>query len=330
MWKGIFKGFLYLLICGVAITVGTGMGWIKRSPILRGLLIDHFKATVHIPTDNPFGAGKDNVTLLVLGCDEDWYYGGKQLIRHQARSDMMLLCKIDFKNKYISGVSIPRDTLVASDGRHDQKINAYHLYGHTDEEKAESSKRAVETLLPDVHIDKVLVLNFDSFKEMVDVVGGVDMFVPKNMNYDDNRGHLHIHLKAGHQHLDGDQSEGFVRFRHSDDDFHRASRQHDFVLAFKDAVRQHWTELPEVVEKARGLTGNALSDDQIAYIANFAENIGSDNISMGLIPTVDAHDDEYDLKLDESKVDDVLAQYHFIDNNASTSTSTKDGSSAKN
>jgi len=311
MWKGIFKGTLYVVFCALLLGMGTAMGWIGRSAIFGKMVTNRVKTFLRLPTENPFN--QDVITLLVLGCDEDWYFGGHQLIRHQARSDMMLLCHIDFKHRQISGISIPRDTLVASDGRHEQKINAYHLYGSTDEDKSESSKRAVETLLPGVNIDRVLVLNFDSFNQMVDAVGGVDLYVPKNMNYDDNRGHLHIHLKAGRQHLDGDQSQGFVRFRHSDDDFHRSARQHDFVLAFKDAVKSHWTQLPEVVDKARDLTGRSLSVDEIAYIANFAETIGSDNIQMGLLPVVDAKDAEYDLRLDDSKVDDVLRQYHFID-----------------
>ena len=244
----------------------------------------------------------------MLGCDEDWYFGGKQLIRHQARSDMMLLCRLDFANNRITGISIPRDTLVAANGENEQKINGYHLKGN------EASKTAVETLIPEVNIDKVMALNFDSFKEMIDTVGGVDVYVPKNMNYDDNRGHLHIHLKAGHQHLNGDQAEGFVRFRHSDDDFHRTSRQRDFVLAFKETLKQHWTELGTVADKAVALTGNALTVDQIAYIADFAEKVGSDNIQMGMLPVVDAHDASYDLRIDEEKTPAVLAQYHFIDN----------------
>lgn len=326
MWIRIFKGTLYVIFCALLVCVGTAMGWMKRSPILGGIVGGRIREILHIPQENPFG--KDVVTLLVLGCDEDRYFGGAgsdmgpgQITRHQARSDMMMLVHMDFKRKIISGISIPRDTLVAANGHSSQKINAYHLYGKTADEKAKSSQTAVETLLPDVHIDRTLVLDFGSFEQMVDVVGGVDMYVPKNMDYDDVRGDLHIHLKAGRQHLNGEKSQEFVRFRHSDDDFHRASRQHDFVLALKDAVKSHWTRLPEVVDKARGLTGNALTDDELAYIANFAESIGSDNITMGLLPVVDADDGQYDLRLaDDLKVQDVLRQYHFLDDNAEAST----------
>ncbi len=214
------------------------MGWMGRSPILSRLVGDAIKHRIGISTENPFG--KDVLTLLVLGCDEDRYFGGDgsgmapgQITRHQARSDMMLLVHIDFKHKIICGISIPRDTLVASDGHSSQKINAYHLYGKTSDEKAKSSQTAVETLLPGIHIDRTLVLDFGSFEKMVDTVGGVDMYVPKNMDYDDVRGDLHIHLKAGRQHLNGEKSQEFVRFRHSDDDFHRASRQHRLCSRFE-------------------------------------------------------------------------------------------------
>jgi LCP family protein required for cell wall assembly len=306
MGKRVLSASAWVFICVVFLAAGSAMGFIGKSKVLSAIIRDRVDRTFHIPVQNPFG--QDVVTLLVLGCDEDWYFGGKQLIRHQARSDMMLLCRLDFANNRITGISIPRDTLVAADGRPEQKINGYHLLGGN-----EASKDAVQALIPEVQVDKVMALNFESFKEMIDTVGGVDVYVPKNMNYDDNRGHLHIHLKAGHQHLNGDQAEGFVRFRHSDDDFHRTSRQRDFVLAFKDTLKQHWTELGTVADKAVALTGNALTVEQIAYIADFAEKVGSDNIQMGMLPVVDANDAHFDLRIDEARALSVLAQYHFID-----------------
>jgi LCP family protein required for cell wall assembly len=304
--KKVLSATVWVLICAIFLAIGIAGGFIGKSKVLSAIITDRVDRTFHIPVQNPFG--QDVVTLLVLGCDEDWYFGGKQLIRHQARSDMMLLVRLDFANNRITGISIPRDTLVAADGHEEQKINAYHLLGGND-----ASKDAVQALLPEIQVDKVMALNFDAFKQMIDAVDGVDVYVPKNMNYDDRRGHLHIHLKAGHQHLNGDQAEGFVRFRHSDDDFHRTARQRDFVLAFKDTLKQHWTELGSVADKAVALTGHALTVEQIAYIADFAEKVGSDNIQMGMLPVVDANDAHFDLRIDEAKTPSVLAQYHFID-----------------
>jgi len=58
-------------------------------------------------------------------------------------------------------------------------------------------------------------VNFDGFIEIIDILGGVDYNVPFDMNYDDPVQDLHIHLKAGMQHLDGQAAHDFVRFRHN-------------------------------------------------------------------------------------------------------------------
>ena len=58
------------------------------------------------------------------------------------------------------------------------------------------------------------------------------------MDYDDNWGHLHIHLKPGMQHLNGKQAIGFVRFRHSDNDLVRTRRQQALIAALKAKLRE--------------------------------------------------------------------------------------------
>lgn len=310
-WKRALGVSGYLAFCTVSLGVGTGVGWIQQSPVLTRLLKDRGLHLLHMQPADPF-QGRDSFTLLVLGCDEDWYFGGKQLIRHKARSDMMLLARLDFKNNRITGLSIPRDTLCEVDGYKAQKINAYHLLGGND-----LAQKAVETLLPGVHIDKTVALNFDSFNQMIDAAGGVDVYVPKNMNYDDFRGHLHIHLKAGRQHLNGEQAQGFVRFRHTDSDFARTSRQRDFLLAFKDQVESHPLTLPTVINKGVDVMDHVLSDDEIAAMAEFAQKIGSDNIQMAQLPVVDANDKFYDLRMDDTNAMPLLRKLHFIDGGGS-------------
>ena len=72
----------------------------------------------------------DSMNLLLLGCDEDRATGGAVITQNKARSDMMMLCHLDFKNSRISGLSIPRDTLIDLPPQyHEHKINAYHAYG---------------------------------------------------------------------------------------------------------------------------------------------------------------------------------------------------------
>lgn len=296
----ILGGAFYGLFCALVLGVGAVAGWINSDPLVRNVV---WKGISHEKPQQAW-SGRDSVTLLILGCDEDRYYGGKQIIHQQARSDMILVAKLDFKNNRITGVSIPRDTLAAPDGYKRQKINAFHLLGGP-----ELSKAAVESLIP-VQIDRVVVLNYNAFQEMIDLVGGVDVVVPKKMDYDDVRGHLHIHLKPGPQHLDGEDAVGFVRFRHSDDDFHRQGRQKEFLLAFKNAVMHKPTALPQVAAKAQEVMGNSLTPDEIASLALFARSVGDSNIKMGMIPTVPARN--YNLRVDNKRVGEVLTEFHMM------------------
>jgi anionic cell wall polymer biosynthesis LytR-Cps2A-Psr (LCP) family protein len=111
--------------------------------------------------------------------------------------------------------------------------------------------------------------------------------------------------------LSGEDAVGFVRFRHSDDDFRRQERQKAFLLAFKSAVLRHPGKLGQVAEKARGVFGNALSDQEVASLMLFAKAVGSENIKMGMVPTVPAR--RYDLRVDKRKLDDVLREHHFVE-----------------
>lgn len=324
LWKKILGGTFYGLFCAAIFVVASGAGWAKTSPLLMRLIQTKLSQNsltglvVQKPA-NPF-EGKDQFTVLVLGCDEDWYYGGEQLIRHQARSDMMMVTRFDFANNRISGLTIPRDTLCQVPGYRAQKINGYHLIGGDD-----LSKQAVETLIPEVQIDRVVTLNYDAFKSMVDVLGGIEVYVPKKMDYDDNRGHLHIHLKPGRQRLDGTQAIGFVRFRHADDDFHRVNRQHDFMLAVKDTMKDHIAALPVILNKAQDLVNHSLSEDEMAALTEFGQKIGNDNIKMATIPVVDVPG-TYDLAVNRRELPQMLRKMHFTEDSLQTRVTYRDRS----
>lgn len=304
-WKRAFGFFFYAIFCGLVLAGGAGFRWVKSSDLIWTGLTTVAKDKMGFATAPAF-EGRDSVNLLVLGCDQELYYRGTQVLKDKARSDMMMVVKLDFKNNRVSGVSIPRDTVVAVPGHRSQKINGYHMIGGPDLAEA-----AVETLLP-VNIDRVIVLDFDAFQEMVDLVGGVDIFVPKRMYHVDKAAKLYIDLKPGRQTLDGYNAMCFVRFRKSDDDFKRQERQRDFMLAFKESVMKNPMKLPQVAEKSKEVMGNALNNEELVYVARFIQKVGNDNIKIGMIPVYDIPG-TYDLAVDEAKLHDTLAQYHLAD-----------------
>lgn len=309
-WYRITAIVSYGLLCVAALGIGAGYRWLSSSDLLWSMFKDKVLGIAPPKPQQIFNS--DSVNLLVLGCDEDRVWGRSKPIRVKARSDMMLVAKLDFKANRISGVSIPRDTLVALPGYAEQKINAYHAIGARQSEEAgkDLAKQAAEYLLG-VPIDRVLVLDYKALQDMVDLVGGVEIFVDKKMDYVDKAGWLQIHLKPGRQRLDGYRAMGYVRFRHSDNDLKRQDRQKQFLLAFKDALKQSYGQLPFVINKAIDAMGGGLSSDEINSLATFAMKIGGDNIKLGQIPVVDAPN--YNLRVDQGRLNKTLAEFHLID-----------------
>ena len=147
--------------------------------------------------DAPTPHGKFNV--LILGVDEDG-----------VRADTIMLFSVDNVNKTVKMLSIPRDTRITLNTGKTIKINS--CLGFKSREKFMIETIKTITKMP---IHYYCEVNFDGFIDIIDVLGGVDYDVPFDMNYDDPAQDLHIHLKKGMQHLDGQAAHDFVRFRHN-------------------------------------------------------------------------------------------------------------------
>lgn len=130
-------------------------------------------------------------------------------------SDTMIVCSYDPKTQEASMLSIPRDTYVGTNKNKANaydKLNAQYSNGTTPEKTIEKINE-----ITGLDIKYYVLVDTKALKELVDLIGGIDFDVPDNMNYDDDSQNLHIHLKKGLQHLDGDKVEQVVRFRHNND-----------------------------------------------------------------------------------------------------------------
>lgn len=312
VWLRILLGTCWVVFASICLAAGSFMGFIGKSAVLQPALV---QIITNKKPEDVFNS--NSINMLILGCDEDRYYTppGKKpgaIIRHASRSDMMLVAKIDFLNKRISAISIPRDLLWSVPGYKTQKINGYHAIGAQEggpEGGKELAKRAAEGVTG-LHIDRVVVLNYEAFKQMVDMVGGVEVYVPRNMDYDDNRGDLHIHLKKGRQLLSGYDAMCYVRYRHGDSDFKRQDRQKDLMMAFKDRVLKQWQKSTAVADKTLDLLDRAFKPDEIAALALFGRKVGGDNIKMSMVPVVEVPG-TYNLELDPQQLPEKLKELHM-------------------
>ena len=99
--------------------------------------------------------------------------------------------------------------------------------------------------------DRYVVLRIDATKEFIAAIGGVNVYVKSSnclryktgctgdtLDYDDTWGHLHIHLKEGLQHLNGEQAVAYMRFRHDwCSDPCRIMRQQQVLRALVDKLK---------------------------------------------------------------------------------------------
>ncbi|MDR3645803.1 MAG: LCP family protein [Clostridia bacterium] len=153
-------------------------------------------------------------------------------------TDVIMVISFNNQTGKISMLQIPRDTYAGPDVI-SQKYNA--IYGHPP--KGVSGMEYLKARIQldfGIKIDHYLALTTNGFDNLVNSVGGIDFYVPITMNYDDSAQDLHIHLKKGFQHLNGNQAEQFVRDRHSwaQGDIGRLQAQKSFLAAFAAKLKK--------------------------------------------------------------------------------------------
>jgi len=158
---------------------------------------------------NPFagwaqGSGQD---LLVLGTDE----GG-------GNTDVITLVRVEAGVTRVT--QVPRDSYIESQRWGPLKINALYSLGGVEDLKSELSERLGRP------IHHHLIVNLSSLRHLADMLGGIEVTVPKRLYYVDNSQGLMIDLQPGRQVLRGRSLEGFLRFRHDEaGDLGRLERQ---------------------------------------------------------------------------------------------------------
>ncbi len=239
---------------------------------------------------------QDAVTVLVVGADEN-RDRRKRVVNTAARTDTIMVARFDFRNRRVDALSIPRDTLVRIPRRGWGKINAAHVLGGP-----QLLAETVSTLLGNIKIDHLVIVSYKGFVEAVDAMGGVTIEVEKPMHYHDNWGDLHIDLEPGVQHLNGTQALGYVRFRHSDSDFHRIQRQQKFLRAVKERLRQPsvWMRAPYILSAALRHTRTTLDYEQILALALFARELPQERIRTETLPVRNGRGTDLIVKREEA------------------------------
>ncbi|MBO9539354.1 LCP family protein [bacterium] len=219
--------------------------------------------------------------ILLIGSDAG-FTGNRRDATAPVRSDTLIVASLDPTHRSIQLLSIPRDTRVEIPGRQGfDKINAAFAYGGP-----ELTMDTVARFL-DVPIDHYVRLKLEALPELVDLLGGVEVEVEKNMRYRDRAGGLSIALKKGPQLLDGAKAEQYLRFRHDvNGDIGRVQRQQVFLRALRERLMQpsSLAMLPQLLETAYRSVETDLPFDQILRYALWAKDLQAQDLHMALVP----------------------------------------------
>jgi LCP family protein required for cell wall assembly len=198
------------------------------------------------------------------------------------RTDTMMLVRVDAAKRRVSIVSIPRDSKVYISGnRGVDKINAAHAIGGPD--------LAVQTVQDafGIPIDNFVVINFRGVRELVDAIGGIDAYIEKPMHYTDRTAGLFIHFTPGNHRLNGEQAEGFLRFRHDElGDIGRIRRQQQFVMGVSRRLKDPTVifRIPELVRIAGRYIETDLSSTDLLTLAFFGKDVQMNAVRTATLP----------------------------------------------
>ncbi len=163
------------------------------------------------------------INIMLVGEDAKYGY-------YRGRTDSMILCTINTKNKTISLTSFLRDLYVTIPGVGNNRLNAAYVYG--------GFELMRDTILWNfgVEIDHFVKVEMEVFGTVVDTLGGVDINLTQAEveHLNSERG---WNLAPGLQHLDGERALAYSRIRMIDSDFNRTRRQQNVLRSIFDTYK---------------------------------------------------------------------------------------------
>ncbi len=297
--------FLYLVYLAIALCVGVAASELNK-------IVDSFgdgkgSITKFIPAiTNPRGEfpKKDRFTVLLIGQDYNHTKDGT-IYTKGSRADTIMMMSVDLNEKSMRACSVPRDTYVTAPDGKSGKINAVFGRGGVD--------LLVQTLeqMFGVDIDYHVIIKPSAVRNIVDAVGGVEVETIDEMKYNDNWGGLHVDLPKGKQFIDGQQAEGFVRFREvnrykagrhgamipihgvksskEEGDLRRTSRQQQLIQAMVHSATasRNLMRLDEVISTGFKQIDTDLSKYQLLALASLFRSGSKEQMASGTVPGKD-------------------------------------------
>jgi polyisoprenyl-teichoic acid--peptidoglycan teichoic acid transferase len=303
---------ILLLVLAAAISAAIGAITALLAPVEPQVISRVFDATgVNNISSKSSGYRLSRpVNILIMGVDVVPKAAVNSPKIFEGRSDTILLLRLDPRDKSISLLSVPRDTKVKIPGVAFSKIGEANARGGQT-----LAARLVSSLLNNITIDRYVRVSTGAFRELVDLLGPVEIFVPRAMSYTDKSQKLKINLAQGWQTLNGEQAEQFARFRNDRlGDMGRIGRQQALIQAIRNRLASPsvLVRLPQIIRLMQKYVDTNLNFEEILTLANFGLQLDRDNFKMVMLPGRSSSK-EGDLRsywiVDDAGRDRIMTQY---------------------
>ena len=231
-----------------------------------------------INTPNEFKG--DVVNILVCGIDyEEGRAYSNDASSNDGMTDMIMYVNFDVKNKKLNMLQIPRDIYVGTDygTGGTGKINAVALKNN--------GMESLSQLIYDQYklpVDYYVTIDMQSLKEIVDLFGGIEVYIPQTIEYNGSK------LEQGLRNLDGASAEFFVRNRKSyaQGDIARLDMQRYFYQGLFKRIRTAtvW-DLAKLAPVALNYVTTDIPIDELISIGVSFLKVDSADIMLCKVPT---------------------------------------------
>ena len=295
-----------LIITTAALLLAGGIGWMVLNSVIRPPEVPNIPIANTPPTENEDPNDElddglsDSLLLPNFGQYEerrpDFYTFVIFGLTEGLNANTIMVAAYDAASREGYIISIPRDTLVDVQRNNRKIVSSYpsgRLGGRGHEGGVEQMRRDVQSLVgfrPDFYIR----VDYEAFIRMVDAVGGVEIYVPFHMYYNDPYQNLHIDLQPDFQILNGEDALRFSRYRTGTNgisptisDYQRIVHQQQVLAAVFSRLITPASilRIPEFISIFNEYVYSDLSAGELLWFANQARSIGGlDALNLYTLP----------------------------------------------
>lgn len=210
------------------------------------------------------------VNFLIIGVDES-----------EMLTDVMMIARLNTKDKSVNIIQIPRDTYVGDDTVITGKINSVYSHPDKGDTSINTLKKAIKSKLK-INVDHYATITLDKFRDVVDILGGVPIDIKQDIYWDE-----YTTLEEGKHVLTGHEAEIFIRYRkgYATGDIGRMGATKQFMESLIDMMFE--MSAGDAVKIAGScynkITTDLTINDIIKYY-NIIKKMDKDNIEFFIIP----------------------------------------------